>query len=80
MQNPAGVEEVCGMARTSEAAGDKILVSERLLHSFLSLPLPLFCFVFILSQGGEKTKTKTRLEFQTVALKGRKSWMQSGWA
>ena len=49
------------MAQTSEAAGDKIffLVSERLLHSFLSLPLPLLFYVFILSEGGEKKKPKT---------------------
>lgn len=80
MQNPAGVEEAVAWLGLARLLGIRFLVSERLLHSFLSLPLPLFCFVFILSQGGEKNKTETRLEFQTIALKGRKSWMQSGWA
>lgn len=80
---PCGCGGGCGMARTSEAAGEKVS-SVRLLHSFLSLPLPLLFFAFILSQEGEKSPpnlNKTRLECQTVAfLKGLRSWTLSGWA
>lgn len=69
----------CGMARTSEAAGDKIF-SVREAFTFFSLPISLsFLFRFNFVTRRRKTN-KTRLEFQTVALKGRKSWMQSGWA
>lgn len=65
MQNPAGVEEAVAWLGLVRLLGIRYLVSERLLHSFLSLSLFLFFFVLILSQGGEK-QTKLGLNFRPL--------------
>lgn len=54
----------CGMAQTSEAAGDKIF-SIRGFY-ILSASYPTLFFVFILSRGGEKTKPKLSFNFRPL--------------
>lgn len=63
------------MAETREAAGDEIF---GVRGAFTFFPYPSLFSLFILPRG--EKQTKTRLEFQSVALKGWKSFMQSGWA
>lgn len=80
---PCGCGGACGAAQAGEAAGDQAW-SVREAFTFFPFPLPpFFRFHFVTRRRGKKkptTKSETWLEFQSVALEGWKSWIQSEWA